>query len=134
MTGQDSLSDLKTNIYWVYRGPIRMTLTEYLNELDAHENEECFIEERMTDRVDKLPTLIPASGVIHCYHCSKDRDRSYTFYYAWNKDTDSELFKGGYDYQLACSDCIDDLVRPFAEQDLQDLKDMVAVEGHGDYE
>jgi hypothetical protein len=108
-----------------------MTLDEYLEELDAHDNENCFIEERTTDRISKLPTLIPARGVIHCYHCSKDRDRSYTFYYAWDKETDIELFKGGMDYQLACSDCIDERVRPFAKQDLEDLKDISDQESGG---
>ena len=111
-----------------------MTLTKYLDELDAHENEQSFIEERIMDRISELPTLIPASRSIHCYHCDKDRDRTYTFYYAWDNDTDSELFQGGFDYQLACSDCIDERVKPLAEQDLEDLKENFAREGRGDYE
>ena len=100
-----------------------MTISEYLDKIDATENGDTFIEQRIMDRISELPTLIPASRSIHCYHCNKDRDRTYTFYYAWDNEADSELFEGGFDYQLACSDCIDERVKPLAEQDLEDLKD-----------
>jgi len=121
---------LKTNIYWAYRGPIVMTLTEYLNKLDAVDNEDSFVEERILERIDNLPTLIPVSPYIHCYHCDRNRDRTYTFYYAWTSDNDRELFEGGFDYQLACSDCIDDLLRPYALEDLKDAQEL-ALEREG---
>ena len=100
-----------------------MTLDEYLEELDEQSADEEFIESRVDEIISQLPALRALGHSIHCYHCNADRDKAFTFYFAWDSDTDTELFDGGYDYQLACSVCIESRVRPQAESDLQDIKD-----------
>ena len=101
-----------------------MTLDEYLEELDAQNVDEEFIENRVEEIISQLPALRPLKGhSIHCYHCNADRKDSFTFYYAWDSETDTELFTNGYDYQLACSVCIGERVQRQARSDLQDMKD-----------
>ena len=67
-----------------------MTLDEYLEELDEQNMDEEFIESRVDEIISQLPALRALEGCfVHCYHCNADRDTAFTFYFAWDSDTDT---------------------------------------------